>query len=126
MQVTNALALSALISGAFAGCYSGGQTYQDKDDASMAAKLACESELSNDFGPEYEFNWVKSACANTLNGKINFVVTHVDPGNVYLSPADCHKNLQREIYGCDHGGESDYGDFAYKYVFRERNVLSCC
>lgn len=116
MQITNVLALSGLISGAFAGCYSGGQGYHDKDEASMAAKLACESELSDTFGPENEYNWIKSACANSLSGKINFVVSHIDPGNVYLSPADCHQNLQREIYGCDNGGESNYGDFAYKYV----------
>lgn len=115
MQIIKALALFGFAGSAFAGCYSDGTEYNNKDEASSAAKVACENGLSGDFGPENEFNSQKSACANTLNGKIDFIVTHIDPGNVYLSSADCHKNLQREIYGCDHGGESNYGDFAYKY-----------
>ncbi|RYP15732.1 hypothetical protein DL765_005534 [Monosporascus sp. GIB2] len=114
MQLTKVLALFAFTGGAFADCYKSGTVYHNKDEVSSAAKVACDYGLSGDFGPENEFNSQKRGCINTLNGKVDFVVTHIDPGNQYLSPADCHKNLQREIYACDHGGESNYGDFAYK------------
>ncbi|KAI9147021.1 hypothetical protein HJFPF1_13052 [Paramyrothecium foliicola] len=118
MQLTSAFALFAFAGFSSAECYGSGADWYDRDNAALAANAACGQQLGGTYGPESTFNGQKAACVNTVNGKIDFIITHISEGEMLLPQDECYDGLQKEIYGCGKGGETSYTNWRYKYVLR--------
>ncbi|KAH7130115.1 hypothetical protein B0J11DRAFT_244329 [Dendryphion nanum] len=100
-----------------AGCYSRGDTWPDKGTARWHAERACRGfdghggAFSGTFAP-FE---TKRACVGlTSTIKVNFDVQNKDSGTRELSDDECVLRLHNEINACEHGGESQIGDWWYR------------
>lgn len=116
MQLTNLFNLATLAAFVAADCNGSGADWYDKDEAASIADSACDLQLGGTYGPESTYNGQKGSCFNTPNGKIDFLITHITEGERLLPRDECYDGLQKEIYGCDKGGETSYTNWRYKYA----------
>ncbi|KAF3001702.1 hypothetical protein E8E14_000313 [Neopestalotiopsis sp. 37M] len=107
-----------LIVGASAGCYSGGDVFQDKENARYNAQRACEGYdgIQGAFQGTFAPGEAKSACVQgSPTQRYDMVVQNLNTGASFdLADADCTLRLQNEINGCDHGGESDISGWRFR------------
>lgn len=111
---TNIIAILALAGYATAGCFSGGYEWHNRNQAAAIARSACELSLSGKYGPESAYDGQRSSCANTPTGKMDMIITHIKEDDRDLSPGECYDGLQKEIFGCSHGGYTRYTNWAFK------------
>lgn len=106
MKTFNSLALlCALISTASAGCFSGGDSWQDKGAARQHAENACRGgAFAGTFAP----GETKRACVqHSGTQRLDFVVQNQNNNAaIDLKDDDCVLRLQNEINECDKGGSS--------------------
>ncbi|KAF9691329.1 hypothetical protein EKO04_010928 [Ascochyta lentis] len=117
MKLSTPLVLLASVTGAMAGCYSGGQTWIsecNKNAFRGAVRDLCKGTLSGYFNAP---GTTKTACANSpCNGiRANFAVAWKGRSGGYsLAESDCVLRLNNEINGCDYGGESTVSDWFFQ------------
>ncbi|KAI1334271.1 hypothetical protein F5Y15DRAFT_421014 [Xylariaceae sp. FL0016] len=101
------------VNSVYAGCYSGGDAWQDAGAARSQAQSACETGA---FSGHFAAGESKSACFQlTGTQRVDFVVQNLNTGSGYdLAHADCTLRLQNEINGCSFGGESDVSGWHFK------------
>lgn len=93
------------------GCFSGG----DKWGANTALALSRASQACNEafVGTDNEM-WAEKGsqffqCYNLdSNYKADFTLRQQKDGNQRLDSAGCYDGFQKEINGCEHGGETAY------------------
>jgi hypothetical protein len=98
-----------LAAGAYAGCYSGGESWGDRQVALNSAQAACDAGLSGDF----DGNTNKATCMDGNGIRFNFSVHRLQSSRGSLSAAECFDGLQREINGCANGGDTSYGTWRF-------------
>ncbi|ETS75431.1 hypothetical protein PFICI_12375 [Pestalotiopsis fici W106-1] len=110
--------LLAFISTAWAGCYTTGDDFQNKDNARFNAQRACEGYDGNAgaFQGTFAPGEAKSVCVQgTTTQKYNMVVQNLNLDSSFdLADADCTLRLHNEINGCDKGGESDVAGWHFR------------
>lgn len=113
-------------------CYLSGSKWEDggkafgRDLASRAVDSLCEPEK---LGGVYQGNQVKTACVQLRDDRVaDFAILWMGPErsqnwsyNFTLSAADCKARLRDEIYGCEHGGQTDYDRYPDWYRYKEPN-----
>ncbi|KAI0390464.1 hypothetical protein F5Y17DRAFT_461726 [Xylariaceae sp. FL0594] len=113
-----AVVISTLLATAYAGCFGGGEAFQDKATSRWHVQRACEGYDGQQgvfqgwFGP----GAAKTVCVQvTGTQKIDMLVQNLNTGAGFdLGDADCTYRLQNEINGCDHGGQSDVSGWRFK------------
>lgn len=112
MQITAFLAIVsvALIPSASAGCFSGGEAWDNKTPAFDAARNFCNNGGLNG---NYVQTETKRRCANGNGKKFDFTIRNVSGGARSLGPAECYDGLQKEINGCNFGGSTRYTNWEY-------------
>ncbi|KAF2658847.1 hypothetical protein K491DRAFT_713100 [Lophiostoma macrostomum CBS 122681] len=103
---------------AYAGCYSGGEDWGNKQVALNAADTACRNNFQGDFGG----NSNRHVCINGNGKKLEFTIYRLGGTNRALFWDECYDGLQKEINGCDHGGDSSYTNWRY---VADPNAGSC-
>jgi len=98
------------------GCYSGGEPWGgEANKARDSVKLACAGPLGNRI---YDNRETRSACYNLNGGKrAEFQIRHLHNVGRFISSSECEDGLLKEINGCGNGGESEYTNWWYRYVF---------
>ncbi|XXH06028.1 multicatalytic endopeptidase [Hypoxylon texense] len=102
--------LALLASTALATCHG---DYTDalwnKDQARADAKTAC-NKMKGNFGSRK----TKSYCTGNKDKKgYDFSVTHLKDGDRDLGYDECYDGLQKEIGGCERGGDTYYKNWEY-------------
>ncbi|KAJ4263551.1 hypothetical protein NW762_006370 [Fusarium torreyae] len=136
MKLVTILSLFVAANTVNAGCYTGGELFKDKAAAYDWAKKLCYGWNTTEFGTEYTVgpklsgtfgaqstvSGSKSECIDSNGQKLEFFVDHLQDGERILDKAACYDGIQKEI-SCEHGGKSDYENWAYKYVLFEFRTL---
>ncbi|KAF3045350.1 hypothetical protein E8E11_007620 [Didymella keratinophila] len=95
-------------------CYLSGSKWDfGRDEASHALDSLC---VTSRLSGVYHGNSKKGACVQLSESRtVDFSIEWLGPKrnqnalyNFTLSDADCRARLRDEIYGCEHGGESQY------------------
>lgn len=107
-------ALAAFVSVVNAGCYSGGELWGDKATALSNARSACDGALQGTYGPSGTPSGYRGICLNGNGKKLEFQIWHIQGGDRQLGADECYDGLQKEINGCDHGGDTSYTNWRYK------------
>ncbi|VUC35638.1 unnamed protein product [Clonostachys rosea] len=106
--------IAAFAATANAGCYSGGEPWGDKATALAAAEQACRESLTGTYGGSGTVNGHRHRCINANNKALNFEIWHVKGGDRNLALAECKDGIQKEVNGCNTGGDTTYTNWRYK------------
>ncbi|KAB5559521.1 hypothetical protein GE09DRAFT_1220202 [Coniochaeta sp. 2T2.1] len=101
-----------------AGCYTSGDSWQDRGNARYHVERACKGYDGHQgaFQGVYAPGEAKSACVQgTGTLKYDFVVQNLNTGASFdLADADCVWRLENEINGCAQGGQSDVAGWRFR------------
>ncbi|KAL8729509.1 MAG: hypothetical protein Q9166_004681 [cf. Caloplaca sp. 2 TL-2023] len=113
MKLT-ALPLAFLPTLISAACYNSGESW-NRDLAPSAVDNACKNLAGN-----YNLNESKVKKIEIKDQCYVFVLQRTSDGDDAvlrkITKAECKKGMNRELFGCEHGGASSYKNWIYKYV----------
>lgn len=104
MQFFTLLPAMLLAGGAYAGCYSGGETWGNADVAANTAISACVNNLSG----YYAGNTNRHVCINANGKRMEFSVYRLGSSGRNLDANECVDGIRKEVTGCQYGGDSSY------------------
>ncbi|KAF5646040.1 hypothetical protein F25303_5541 [Fusarium sp. NRRL 25303] len=127
MKFITILSSATVVTTVNAGCYTGGESFNDKASAYDWANKLCYGykytkdgveytvgpKLAGTFGAESTVSGSKASCVDSNNQKLEFFIDHIQDGSRVLGGDECYDGLQKEI-SCEHGGQSDYTNWSYK------------
>jgi hypothetical protein len=95
------------------GCYSGGEAWGDsRGFAFELAASTCNSAMGQ--RTYTALSPSAATCYDLGNGrKVNFYIEKLSGDDRFLSQSECYDGLQKEIGGCDNGGDSSYTNWRY-------------
>jgi uncharacterized protein (DUF2461 family) len=106
--------LAGLVALGEAGCYSGGDAWGDVATALSSARRACILDLSGLYRAQNTPEGTRSVCVNANDKKLEFQIFHTQEGDRQLSSDECYDGIQKEIVGCENGGDTTYDNWRYR------------
>lgn len=100
-----------------AGCFSGGESWQDRGAARWHIERACKGYDGNQgaFQGFFRPGEAKRACVqHSGTQKFEFLVQNLNSRDGFdLGDGDCVWRLQNEVNGCEKGGSSDISGWRF-------------
>ncbi|KAK3388054.1 hypothetical protein B0H63DRAFT_522071 [Podospora didyma] len=114
MKTTSILStLASVIAVANAGCFDGGDGWGPQDVAMATARQAC-NQLAGTYGPAGSPSGLKGVCKDANGKRLEFQIFHLDDGSRQLSAEECFTGLEKEVGGCDNGGDTSSESWRFK------------
>lgn len=97
-----------------AGCYTGGKSWPNVEEARSFVDFACRGE-NGMFTGEFALRQAKSMCPTSRGLGLLFTVRNDNTQEGFdLDENDCITRLENEIYGREHGGESEVAGWFFR------------
>jgi hypothetical protein len=97
---------------ASAGCFTSGATWGSSSNRAKASSFL--DGVCNELKGPYPATVSKGRCRNgDENIRFNYRVKHISGGTLTLGKKECIDGLNKEITGCNQGGESSYTNWEY-------------